>query len=184
MLTRKKAYNQLLKMIENQNLIRHCIAVEHAMLAYAKYFKVPETEHERWRVVGLLHDADWEKYPQEHPKIIAEWMRDNGADEEIINAVLSHGPSFDEKPKSLMARVLRAVDELTGLIVAVALVKGKDLNNVTVDSVLRKWKEKSFARGVDRKFIEESVKELGVSLEEHIKIVLSAMQSIKEELGL
>ena len=185
MLTHKEAFKKLTQMIENQNLIRHCLAVEAAMKAYAKYFGINDKkEIEKWQIAGLIHDADWEKYPEKHPQVIVEWLKKVEADDDIINAVASHGKEFGVEPKTLMAKTLRAVDELTGLIVAVALVKGKDLNNVSVESVLKKWKQKDFARGVDRQFIEESIKELGVSLEEHIKIVLLAMQEIKDKLGL
>ena len=185
MLTRKKAYTKLTQLVKNQNLIRHCLAVEAAMLEYAKKFGITDPkELEKWAIAGLIHDADWEAYPDKHPKVILEWLKEQGASEDIINAVAAHGPEFGVKPKTLMAKTLRAVDEVTGFIVAVALVKGRSLDNVSVESVLKKWKKKDFARGVDRAFVEQSAKELGVELSEHIETVLKAMKSIKEQLGL
>ena len=185
MLTREQAYKKLQEMIQNKNLIKHCLAVESAMLAYADYFNVKDKkEREKWAIAGLIHDADWEKYPDKHPQVIVEWLKEQGAPEDLVNAVASHGFEFGVEPKTLMAKVLRAVDELTGLIVAVALVKGRNLDNVSVKSVLKKWKDNRFAGGVKRENIEKGAEEIGVPLEKHIKIVLEGMKKIKTDLGL
>ena len=185
MLTRQQAYEKLQEMIKNKNLIKHCLAVEAAMLSYADYFDInDEKEREKWAVAGILHDADWEKYPEKHPQVIVDWLKEQDAPEDIVNAVEAHGFEFGVEPKTLMAKVLRTVDELTGLIVAVALVKGRNLDNVSVKTVLKKWKDKRFAAGVKREGIEKGAKEIGVPLEKHIEIVLEGMKKIKDKLGL
>jgi putative nucleotidyltransferase with HDIG domain len=185
MLSREEAWKKINELINNPNLIKHCLAVEAGMAAYADYFKVSGEEKEKWQVAGLLHDADYEKYPDKHPKVILEWLEEKGVGEDLINAVASHGFGFDVEPKTLMAKVLRAVDELTGLIVAVALVReSKKIADVRVKSVLRKWKDKSFAAGVKREDIERGAEDIGVDLQEHIAIVLQAMQGISDQLGL
>ncbi len=183
-LTYDQAWQKLNEMIDNPNLIKHCLAVEAAMRFYADYFKVNDKEKEKWAIAGLLHDADWEKYPDQHPHIIVRWLQDQGADETIINAVAAHGFEFGVKPQSLMAKVLRAVDELTGLIIAVALVKGRKLNNVRVESVMKKMKDKAFARGVNREDIKRGAQEINIELKEHVKNVLTALQGIANKLGL
>lgn len=186
MLTREKVSQKLNELVKNQNLVKHCLAVEAVLLAYANHFGIKdENERREWSIVGLIHDADWEKYPSEHPQVILEWLQEQDASESLLNAVAAHGFNFGVEPKTLMARCLRAVDELTGLIVAVTLVHpSKRLAEVTVQSILRKWHGKGFAKGVNRAEIERGAAEIGVPLEEHIQIVLSAMQGISDELGL
>ena len=184
MITRKQAWEKLNELIENQNLIKHCLAVEAAMHTYAEYFKIPEVEHELWRIAGLLHDADWEKNPEKHPQIIAQWLKEQQAPEDLINAIEAHGFEFGVEPKAIMAKTIRAVDELTGLIVAVALIKDRKLSNVTVESIKNKWNTKAFARGVKRADITRGAQELDIPLDQHIKIVLTAMQNNAEVLGL
>ncbi len=183
-LNRSQAWEKLNSLIKNQNLIKHCLAVEAAMDYYAEYFKVPQEEKEKWRIAGLLHDADYEKYPDQHPQVIVKWLEEQGEDEDIINAIAAHGFEFEIEPKTLMARTLRAVDELTGLIIAVALVKGRKLANVQVKSVMKKMKDKSFARGVNREDIKRGAEEIDIPLEEHINHTLTALQHIADKLGL
>ncbi len=185
MITRDKALKKLQELVSNKNLIKHCLAVESAMLAYADYFGIKdEGERLKWAIAGLLHDADWEKFPDEHPNVVVGWLKEQKVPEDLINAVASHSFNFGVEAKTLMAKVLRAVDELTGLIVAVALVKGKNLDNVKVQSVLKKWKDKRFAAGVNREDIERGAEEIGVPLEKHIEIVLEGMKKIKKKLEL
>lgn len=186
MLTRNQAWEKLNGLMDNSNLIKHCLAVEAAMSVYADYFNVTDNaEKEKWLVSGLIHDADYEKYPDVHPNIIVSWLKGNGADADIVNAVAAHGFEFDVEPQTLMAKALRAVDELTGLIVAVALVRpSKKLADVTVESVLKKWNDSAFAKGVKREDIERGAKEIDIPLEKHIEIVLNAMKNISDELGL
>ncbi len=184
MITRDQAYTQLTSMLSNPNLIKHCLAVESAMIGYAQHFQIPQDQHESWAIAGLIHDADWEKYPQEHPKIIVNWLKDHDANDQIVNAVESHGFAFGVDPTSLMARSLRAVDELTGLITAVALVKNRSLAQVTLESILKKWNQKGFAAGASREDIQRGADELGIPLNTHIQIVLSSMQKISATLNL
>jgi len=168
----------------NENLRKHAYAVEAGMRAYATKFG---EDPERWGIVGLLHDFDYEKYPdlKDHPFKGAEYLKQRGFCDDLIQAVLAHAEHTGATRDTLLKKCIFAVDELTGLIVAVALVRpSKRLADVKVRSVMKKWKEKSFAAGVDRKMVERGAEELGVTLQEHIETVLKAMQGISEELGL
>ncbi len=182
--TREDAWKLLTEYTKSENLRKHALAVEAAMRAYARRFGEDE---EKWGIVGLIHDFDYEQHPtpEEHPLVGARILEEKGWPEEIIRAVKSHAPYLGVPRESLMEKALFAVDELTGLIVAVALVRPtKSIMDVTVKSVKKKWKDKRFAAGVNRQDIEQGAKELGVDLDEHIAIVLEAMQGIAEELGL
>ncbi len=141
---------------------------------------------EEWQIVGLLHDFDWEIHPtlEEHPQKGEKILADLGVAENLRRAILSHAEHSGVPRVTLMEKALFAVDELTGLIVATALVKGKKLENVAVDSILKRWKQKSFAAGVNRQDIERGAEDLGVPLEKHIEIVLEGMKKIAPELGL
>jgi putative nucleotidyltransferase with HDIG domain len=188
-MTREEALKLLHDNMQNINLRRHCYAVEAVMRALARHFKEDE---DKWGIAGLLHDADYEKTKEnakeEHTKHVLEWLKDIQADSDIYDAVATHAWGFVDgapQPKTKMQWALYCCDELTGLIVAVALVKpDKKLASVTVDSVMKKWKQKSFAAGVDRKQIEECEPRLGIPLEEFIEIALTAMQGISADLGL
>lgn len=168
----------------NRNLRKHAYAVEAAMRAYAEKLGA---DADRWAVVGLLHDFDYEKYPslEDHPFKGAEFLRQQGYDEELIGGILAHAEHTATPRDTDMKKVIYAVDELTGLIVAVALVRpSKKLADVKVKSVKKKWKEPSFAAGVDRQMVERGAAELGVSLDEHIGTVLEAMKAVSDKLGL
>jgi putative nucleotidyltransferase with HDIG domain len=183
-MTRQDAWALLTEFTKNPNLIKHALAVEAAMRAYARKFGEDE---EKWGIVGLIHDFDYEQHPtlEEHPFVGAKILEERGWPKDIIKAVLAHADHTGVKRESLMEKALYAVDELTGLIVAVALVRPtKSILDVTVESVKKKWKEKSFAAGVKREDIERGAQELGVPLDEHISIVLEAMKGIASELGL
>jgi len=169
---------------KNVNLKKHAYAVEAAMRAYGERFG---EDADRWGVVGLLHDYDYERFPslEDHPFRGAEHLREAGMDEELIDGVLAHAEHTGAARDTLMKKAIFAVDELTGFIVAVALVRpSKKLADVTVQSVVKKWPEARFAAGVDRALIEQGAAELGVPLEEHIGVVLAAMQSCSDRLGL
>ena len=171
--------------VENENLVNHMLAVEAAMRAYAeKYGKDPDD----WGRVGLLHDFDWEIHPnlEQHPMDGAPMLRERGVSEEDIRTILSHADRSGVPRETLRDKSLYAVDELTGLIVAVALVRpSKSIHDVKVKSIKKKWKDRSFAAGVDRDEVEEACEDLGVDLwEEHVPLVLEAMQGIANELGL
>ncbi len=181
---RSQAWDLLCEYTKSENLRKHALAVEAAMRAYARRFGEDE---ERWAIVGLIHDFDYEKHPtlQDHPAKGAEILRDRGWPEEIVRAVLSHAPHTGTTRDSLMEKALFAVDELTGLIIAVTLVRpSKSIHDVKLKSVRKKWKDKAFAAGVNRTDIEEGTADLGIELSEHIAIVLEAMQGIADELGL
>jgi len=184
-MTRDQALQIVKEFVNNENLIRHMLAVEAAMAAYAK--KYGENE-EKWRVVGLLHDFDWEIHPtlEGHPQKGSEILRKRGVDEEIIRAILSHAPHTGVTRDSNLEKAIFAVDELTGLITTTALVRpSKKIADVEVSSIKKKWKDKGFAAGVNRAEVEQGARELGVDLwTEHIPLVLKAMQEIAPDLGL
>ena len=184
---REEAWALVQEYTQNESLLRHMLAVEVAMRAYAaRYGGDPEL----WGVVGLLHDFDYERYPdvavEGHPVVGSKILRERGASEEIIRAILSHAEEITGvKPESQMEKALLAVDELTGFIVAVALVRpSKSVLEVELKSIRKKWKNKAFAAPVDREHIEAAAADLGVDLDEHIGFVLSAMQAHAESLGL
>lgn len=184
-MTREEALKVVREFVKNENLVRHMLAVESAMAAYA--LKYGENE-EKWRVTGLLHDFDWEIHPtlEGHPQKGSELLRGRGVGEEIITAILSHAEHTGVPRISNMEKALFAVDELTGLITTTALVRpSKKITDVEVKSIKKKWKDKGFAAGVNRSDIENGARELGVDLwEEHIPTVLKAMQGIAADLGL
>lgn len=201
MLTKQEALNLLNEKMQNQNLRKHCWAVGAVMRAIALYIKnqnskikmTDESEkidEGKWEVVGILHDGDYEvtkDTPKKHTLLMHEWLKEKGADQEILNAILSHNFSHtgNTSPSNKMEWALYCCDELTGLIIAVTLVRPeRKLSAVTIDNVLSKWNEKSFAAGVDRKQIETCEEKLEIPLKEFIGIALSAMQGISGELGL
>ena len=186
-MNRTQAWELVCEYTESPHLRRHMLAVEAAMRGYARHFGEDE---EKWGLVGLLHDFDYERYPNVaedgHPNIGAPILRARGVDEETVEAILSHATEVTGvERQSKMEHTLYAVDELTGLITAVALVRpSKDIRDVKVKSVRKKWKMKAFAPGVNRAEIEAGAAALGVDLTEHIQIVLAAMQESATELGL
>lgn len=188
MITREKALGILHANMQNQNLRRHCYAVEAVMRALARKFGEDE---EKWGLVGLVHDSDYEKTkenPDKHTLMTIDWLKEAGeTDSEIISAVLSHnfGHTGENAPKNNLEWSLYCCDELTGFIVAVTLVMpDKKLSSVTVESVLKKFPQKAFAAGVKREQIKMCEEKLGIPLEEFVKISLTAMQGISEELAL
>ncbi len=195
-MTRRKALKLLYENVKNQNLIKHCLAVEASMRALYRRLndgKLSEKKEESWGIAGLVHDADYEitkdRNPRKnHTKYVLKWLRKLGAEKEIYDAVSSHAWGYVEGatiPKTKMQWALYCCDELTGLIVAVVLVMpDKKLASVTVDSIMRKWNSPSFARGVNRKQIEKCENRLGIPLREFIQITLNAMQGISNDLGL
>jgi putative nucleotidyltransferase with HDIG domain len=185
--TREEAWKLVTEYTASDSLRRHMLAVEAAMRAYAKSFS---ENPDLWGIVGLLHDFDYERYPdisaQGHPGVGAALLRQRGVDEEIVQAILSHAPEVTgRRPESKLEKSLYAVDELTGFIVAVALVRpSKLLADVELKSVKKKWKDKAFAAPVNRDEIAHAASELGVPLDEHIQLVLDAMKANATELGL
>jgi putative nucleotidyltransferase with HDIG domain len=183
-MTREEALAIVREFVKNENLVRHMLAVEAAMSFYAKNF---EEDEEMWRVTGLLHDYDWEIHPtlDEHPQAGIPLLKERGVPEDITRAILSHADHTGVPRQSLMEKALLACDEITGLIVATALVRpSRSLEDLTVKSVKKKWKDKSFAAGVNRAEVTHAVEDFGVELWEHVGNVIQAMQSIAPELGL
>lgn len=186
---RDEAYAIVTEHTKNENLVKHMLAVEIAMSAYAR--KLGEDE-EKWAVTGLLHDFDYESHPNDerepdsdHPSWGVALLRERGCPEDICEAILGHAWYTGVKRESLMAKVLFACDELTGLITAVALVRpSKKIGEVKLKSIRKKWKQKAFAAGVNREEIVQGAGELGVDLDEHIQFVLEAMQQQSNLLGL
>jgi putative nucleotidyltransferase with HDIG domain len=173
----------------SESLRKHMLAVEAAMRAYAG--RLGEDE-ERWGIAGLIHDFDYERFPnnshsptEEHPSEGVRILRSRGYPEDILEAILGHAHYTNTPRQSRMAKTLFAVDELTGLITATALVRPtKSVHEVDAKSVRKKMKDKAFARGVNRDDVINGANELGVDLDEHIAFVISAMQARSAELGL
>jgi len=188
-MNREEALALVREHTKNENLVKHMLAVEAGVRAYARKFGEDE---ERWGVVGLIHDFDYEKFPnddhkpdEEHPSWGVNLLREQGLDEEACTAILGHADYTGVPRETKLAKTLYAVDELTGLIIAVALVRpSKQIGDVKVKSVKKKWKDKAFAAGVNRGDIERGVADLGVDLGEHIGTVLEAMKGIAGDLGL
>ncbi len=157
-------------------------AVEVAMRAYARRFGEDE---ELWAVAGVLHDMDYEKYPQEHPYRGVEELRRLGYPEEVLEAILGHASYTGVPRKSLMAKALFAVDELTGLITAAVYVRpDRSILGLELPSLKKKFKDKAFAKGVNREEIRMGAEDLGLSLDEHMAFVLEAMKEKADLLGL
>jgi putative nucleotidyltransferase with HDIG domain len=183
-LNRDDAFALLREYTQNPSLIKHALAVEAAMRAYAGKFSEDEL---KWGIVGLLHDFDYERYPNapDHPLKGAEILEAKGYPDDIIHAIKSHAEYLGVPRLSMMDKALFAVDELVGFITAVALVRpSKNIADVTIDSVKKKFKDKPFARSVNRGDIFRGAEELGVDLDTHIQFVIDAMKSAAAALGL
>jgi putative nucleotidyltransferase with HDIG domain len=180
-ITREEAWALIQEYGSTENHVRHMLAVEAAMRAYARHFGQDE---DLWGAIGLVHDFDYDQFPDEHPYSGARILREKGYTEEIANTILSHGNTGVPRDTPL-AKTLHAVDELTGFLVAVALVRpSKDIRDVKIKSVRKKWKDKAFAAAVNREEIQRAAEALDVDLWEHVGVVLEAMQGIAGEVGL
>ena len=183
-MNREQALNLVKSKIQNQNLIKHCLAVEACMQALAQYF---DEDQEKWGLTGLLHDIDYEETknsPEKHSIIGAEMLEKMGLDKEITEAIKTHNEIHGIEPETKMAKALFSVDPLTGLIVAATLVMpDKKISNLTVKNILNRFKVKSFARGANREIIKKC-EDIGLDLKEFIDICLRAMQGISREIGL
>jgi len=181
---RDSAWALLTEYTDSPSLLHHALAVEAAMAAYARRLGEDEA---KWAIAGLLHDFDYQRWPEapDHPTRGAEILRDAGYPEDIITAILGHATYTGVPRATPMAKALFAVDELTGLVAAVALVRpSRSVLDVKVKSVVKKWKQPSFAAGVSRDDISVGAAELGVDLDEHIAFVVEAMQQVAEQIGL
>jgi putative nucleotidyltransferase with HDIG domain len=184
-MNRADAYALLTEYVADLGLVRHCLSVEAAMRAYARKFGEDE---ETWGIVGLLHDFDYERWPNpaDHPLKGSEILRQRGYPEEVITAILSHADYLsDHYPRVRpVEKALYACDELAGLITATALLRPNGITDLTASSVKKKMKSKGFARNVNREDIERGAAELGVDLTEHIQLEIDAMKTIAADLGL
>ncbi|MCG2821133.1 MAG: HDIG domain-containing protein [Candidatus Atribacteria bacterium] len=181
---REEAYQLLTEYNKSDSLIKHALAVEGVMRYFAR--KRGEDE-EKWGVIGLVHDLDYEQFPEEHCHKSEEILKEKGWPEEYIRAVVSHGWGLcsEVEPLTELEKVLYAIDELTGLVVTTALVRpSKSVMDVKVKSVKKKWKDKRFAAGVDRSIIEKGAQMLGMELTDLIADTISGMQEVTEEVGL
>ncbi|MBN1658651.1 MAG: HDIG domain-containing protein [Anaerolineae bacterium] len=189
MASREEAWEIVTEFTASESLKHHMLAVEAGMRAYARRFGADE---ELWATVGLVHDFDYEQNPdlsvEGHPVVGARVLRERGWPEEIVRAVLAHAGEYTGvQPESTMEKALVAVDELTGFLTAVALVRpSKDIRDITqISSVKKKWKDRAFAAAVNRAEIAQACEVLGVDLwNEHVPLVLDAMKGIAAELGL
>ncbi len=182
--TREEAYKLLTKYNKNEGLIKHALAVEGVM----RYFASKRGEDaEKWGIIGLVHDLDYEQFPDEHCRKTEEILKENSWPPEYIRAVVSHGWGIcsDVEPKTELEKILYAVDELTGLVVTTALVRpSKSVMDLKAKSVKKKWKDKRFAAGVDRSIIEKGAEMLDVELTDLITDTIMGMREVAEELGL
>ena len=184
--TREQAYELMTQWTQSESLRKHMLSVETAVVAYAK--KRLEDEN-KWAVTALLHDFDYEKYPDlssnGHPFVGVQYLREQGYDEAILEAILGHADFSGVPRESLLAKTLYACDEITGLITAAVYVRpDKNIANQTLDSLKKKFKDKAFAKGVNRDDVKRGAEELGIELWEHVDFVLKAMQANAAVLGL
>jgi len=183
-MNRADAFALLTEYTQSQSLIKHMLAVEAAMRAYARKYGEDE---EQWAVIGLLHDFDYERWPNapDHPLKGAAILQERGYPDEVIYAIKSHADYLHDCPRvHLVDKVLYACDELAGLITAAALVRPNGISDLTASSVKKKMKSKGFARTVNREDVERGAADLGVDLTEHMQFVIDAMKPIAGELGL
>jgi len=172
MMLREEAFQLLQEHVETKRILKHSLAVEAAMIAYAKKF---DEDQAYWGLVGLLHDIDFEKYPEEHPMKSPEIFKANGFDEEFINTVLSHGSIVDVPRDSNIRKTLHAVDEMASFIIAIALMRPNKLEGLKLKSVKKKMKDKAFARAVNREELTSSAEELGIDFAEHVDIIVNGL---------
>ncbi len=182
--TREQAFALLKQYNKNESLIKHALAVEGVMRYFARK---RQKDEEKWGIIGLIHDLDYEQFPEEHCRKTEEILKQNNWPQEYIRAVVSHGWGIcsDVEPKTELEKVLYAIDELTGLVVTTALVRpSKSLMDLKAKSVKKKWKDKRFAAGVDRSIIEKGAKMLGVEITELITDTIMGMREVADKIGL
>jgi len=182
---RAEAHALLCEYVSDVSLRRHCMSVEAAMRAYARKLGHPE---ETWGIAGLLHDFDYERWPNppDHPLKGSEILRERGYTEEIITCILSHADYLGDRfpRRTPMEKGLYACDEITGLVTATAILRPTGIGDMTASSVMKKMKTKGFAKGVNREDVIRGAADFGVELEPHIQFVIDAMKTIASELGL
>lgn len=180
--TRDDALALLHEWVENEGLRRHMYGVEAAVRFYARKLGADE---ETWGLAGLLHDLDWEKFPEEHPLKGVEALEEGGYPEEVVHAVLSHRPEFTGvEPQTELDRVLYACDELSGLVYAACLMRPNGIDDIKPKSVVKKLKDKAFAAGVDREQVAKGIELIGLDRSEHIQNVIEGMRDVADVLGI
>jgi putative nucleotidyltransferase with HDIG domain len=180
--SREEALQLLDEWVDNDALRKHMRSVEAAVRSYARRFGEDE---ELWGLAGLLHDLDWEKFPEEHPVRGVAALRDRGYPEDVLHAILAHRADYTGvEPETRLDRTLLACDELTGLITATALVRPNGIDDLEPKSVKKKLKDPTFARGVDRDEVRRGTELLGIELDQHIRNVIDAMREVAPDLGL
>ena len=182
--TREQAWELLTRHNKSDALIKHALMVEGVMAHFAELF---QEDVEKWSVIGLVHDLDYEKYPEEHCHKTREMLEEEGWPEEYIRAMQSHGYGIctEVEPVEKMEKVLYTIDELTGLIHATVLMRpGKSIMDLTSKSVKKKWKQKGFAAGVNRGVMEDGIARLGMDKDQVIQETIKGMQSVAEAIGL
>lgn len=184
--TRADAWALLTEWTQTGALRRHGLAVEAAVAWYGEHrFGITGDELEIWRSAGLLHDFDYERYPDTHPMRGADEPRARGYRDDVVEAILGHGDHTGVPRTSLLARTVYACDEMTGFVIAVAYVRpNRSLDEVDVRSVVKKMKDKGFARQVPRDQLEKGATELGVPFDEHVRNVIDGLRTVRGELGL
>ena len=184
--TRQDAWELLCEWTPSENLRRHGLAVEAAVAWYGEHhFGVSGAELERWRMAGLLHDFDYERYPESHPVEGAEELRRLGYPEDVVDAVLGHGDHTGVPRTTDLAHTVYACDEMSGFVIAVALVRpNRSLDEVDVAAVRKKMKDKGFARQVPRDQLVKGAEELGLPFDEHVENVIAGLRTVRGELGL
>jgi len=180
MMTRSDARDILFEMTETASLRRHARTVELVMEALARHF---DEDAEKWAVTGLLHDADYEKYPDQHPAVIVEKLRGMGEDE-IAHAIAGHYTKWDVSRDSLMDKAIVAADELTGFVVAAALIRPTRIEGMKVKSVMKKLKTSTFAAKVDREEVYKGAELLGWDIRDLVQFIIDVLQANKDELDL
>ncbi len=183
--TREEAFELLKKYNKNESLIKHALTVEAVMKHFAEILGEPDRE--KWGIIGLLHDIDYELYPEQHCIKARELLSENNMPEEYIHAVESHGWNIccNVEPVEKMEKVLFTIDELTGLIAATALMRpSKSILDIELKSVKKKWKQKGFAAGVNREIIEQGAQLLGMELDYIMDETIKGMRNVAEEIGL
>lgn len=172
-MNREQAFEILKEHVQSKSLLKHCFAVESAMRAYAKEY---EESIERWGMIGLLHDVDFEKYPNEHPAHAKELLGGYDFDDDFIDSILSHGIDGDDIRDTKARKCLFAVDKMASFIVAVALMRPTRLEGLAAKSVKKKIKDKAFAKAVNREELIASMEDLGVELSEHVRIIVQGLK--------
>ncbi len=183
MITREQALELFKKYNKTESLYHHALCVEAVMRAFAREYGEDE---DYWGIVGLLHDIDWEMFPEEHCRKAPELLAEIGTPDDVVHAVCSHGWGLvsDVEPTRQMEKVLYAVDELCGLVYATALMRPEKMDGMSVKSVKKKWSSKSFAAGVNRDVIEKGAEMAGITKEHLIEVTIQALSSVAGEIGL